>query len=189
MHDLELISEGMSLTSLSNDTTTSADAPTPRSASPDIAASESNEESLDQTPENTDLEAKSTWSEQGNNDEPAPLESIQPRLDRVWITRHRSSRYQHVVALLIQWEEHDLGDELDESTHRYDWMFRNLYKYEVWCFKIPSKKPHLAVMKQLAELAERDGSETLFIIWYDGHGFEHPDRRGPPEWSSHRDPE
>ncbi|KAI1301029.1 hypothetical protein F5Y03DRAFT_385678 [Xylaria venustula] len=112
-------------------------------------------------------------------------EKVQKGVHDNWRKRYNPNRYQKVIVLLISWEEHDLGDEITEATSKYAMMFQDLYNYEVWMFKIPSKKPHLALTSELVNLAEQDSPETLFIIWYDGHGREHPDRRGPPRWCSH----
>ncbi|TRX94458.1 hypothetical protein FHL15_004613 [Xylaria flabelliformis] len=116
------------------------------------------------------------------------LDEINNSVKGAWADRHDTTRYAQVIVLLISWEEHDLGQELHDAIRQYTSTFEYLYNYEVWHFEIPSRKPHLALTSQLLELAERDSSETLFVIWYDGHGLEHQDRRGSPRWCSHGDP-
>ncbi|KAI0476687.1 hypothetical protein F4859DRAFT_521264 [Xylaria cf. heliscus] len=132
---------------------------------------------------------------QDDNDDDAdydgmtPLEEVQERMRAKWGSRREVSRYTQVIVLLISWEKHDLGAGLQDAITKYQTMFEELYNYEVWSFRIPSKKPHLALTRQLVQLAQRDCPDTLFIIWYDGHGLEHADRRGAPRWCSHHDPE
>ncbi|RYC59514.1 hypothetical protein CHU98_g6685 [Xylaria longipes] len=118
-----------------------------------------------------------------------PLIKIGFEVRKNWGNRGEASRYREAIVLLISWEKHDFGQEMEDTIKQYSWMFESLYRYEVWPFKIPAKKPHLALTSQLVELAKKDSPETLFVIWYDGHACEHMDRRGSPRWFSHRDPE
>ncbi|TGJ83538.1 hypothetical protein E0Z10_g5246 [Xylaria hypoxylon] len=159
------------------------------------------------TPDPTDWEAigdeewgdttdyMSTWSEStpfeagDSDDELPPIRKIQTGVASTWRKRAYTTRYEKVIVLLISWEEHDLGDSIKETARQYTLMFESLYNYEVWVIKIPSKKPHLALTSHLVELAKQDSPESLFVIWYDGHGLEHMDRRGPPRWCSHEDNE
>ncbi|KAI0517625.1 hypothetical protein F5B22DRAFT_111793 [Xylaria bambusicola] len=113
-----------------------------------------------------------------------PLQITQDEVKENWVRRSETSRYERVIVLLISWEEHDLPG-LDADQKQFQTTFECLYKYDVWRFKIPMKKPHLALTKKLMDLARADSPETLFIIWYDGHGNEHEDQRGCPRWSSH----
>lgn len=115
------------------------------------------------------------------------LEEIDQGIRKNWENREAPGQYTEVIVLLIRWEKHDLGQKLAETVEHYRYMFECLYGYEVWDFKIPAKKPHLALTSILIELAKRDSPETLFLIWYDGHGREHMDRRGSPSWCSHHD--
>ncbi|KAI1742156.1 hypothetical protein F4680DRAFT_464087 [Xylaria scruposa] len=115
------------------------------------------------------------------------LDEINSRVKGTWAYRHDTIRYTQVIVLLISWEEHDLGQELQDAISQYRSTFEYLYKYEVWQFEIPRRKPHVALTSQLLELAKKDSPETLFVIWYDGHGREHQDRKGSPMWCSHGD--
>ncbi|KAJ2985215.1 hypothetical protein NUW58_g118 [Xylaria curta] len=118
----------------------------------------------------------------------ASFQRLQSGIFRAWEKRH-TSRYERVIVLIIRWGEHDFDDEVfEKSLHDYETMFTRLYNYDVWRFKIPKKKPRTALANELARLAEKDSPQTLFVIWYDGHGREHEDRRGPPMWCSHGDP-
>ncbi|KAK5627458.1 hypothetical protein RRF57_003173 [Xylaria bambusicola] len=115
-----------------------------------------------------------------------PLQTVQDEVKENWERRNETSRYERVIVLLISWEEHDLPG-LDEDQKQFRTTFECLYKYDVRRFKIPMKKPHLALTKKLMDLAIADSPDTLFVIWYDGHGNEHEDQRGCPRWSSHLD--
>ncbi|KAI0191447.1 hypothetical protein EV127DRAFT_480388 [Xylaria flabelliformis] len=127
-------------------------------------------------------------TQEAEEDKTRLLDEINNSVKGAWADRHDTARYTEVIVLLISWEEHDLGQDLQDAIRQYTSTFEYLYNYEVWHFEIPSKKPHLALTSQLLELAERDSSETLFVIWYDGHGLEHQDRRGSPRWCSHGNP-
>ncbi|RWA05421.1 hypothetical protein EKO27_g9687 [Xylaria grammica] len=96
--------------------------------------------------------------------------------------RGYTTRYEQAIVLMISWEEHDLGESVEENVRYFRSMWEDLYNYEVRVFKIPEKKPHLALTSCLVELANDDHPNALFIIWYDGHGLEHKDRRGAPRW-------
>ncbi|KAJ8120210.1 hypothetical protein ONZ43_g3023 [Nemania bipapillata] len=198
MEDLDLVVEEMGLTHLSDASPSIA---TPRSMSPELIGGEPDDQTPDttpdeipdttsdvalcKTPDNTD-----TWLELKPDEDgiETPRKVLIAKLDDAWDKRSVTGRYQRVFVLLIQWENHDFKDDFQESIDKYYKMFTELYNYNVRIFKIPSRKPNLAVAKVLAELAENDASDTLFIIWYDGHGCEHPDRRGSPVWWSHSDP-
>ncbi|KAI0443373.1 hypothetical protein F4803DRAFT_574429 [Xylaria telfairii] len=117
------------------------------------------------------------------------LEKIDQGIRRNWESRHLPGQYTEVIVLLIRWEKHNFGQKLEDTVEHYRYVFECLYKYTVWDFKIPAKKPHLALTTKLLELVKRDSPETLFLIWYDGHGREHIDRRGSPRWCSHHDKE
>ncbi|KAI0552902.1 hypothetical protein F4679DRAFT_532823 [Xylaria curta] len=128
------------------------------------------------------------WGDrEAEEDKTRLLDKINSRVKGAWAYRHDTIRYSQVIVLLISWEEHDLGQELQEAISQYRWTFEYLYKYEVWQFEIPTRKPHIALTSQLLELAKKDSPETLFVIWYDGHGREHQDRKGSPMWCSHGD--
>ncbi|KAI0096384.1 hypothetical protein GGR51DRAFT_568419 [Nemania sp. FL0031] len=156
----------------------------------DVYQQEDNTDSITEvnTSDGTETEEKATRPDPPCHNEPSPLESVQTKVDTDWYRRNRPCRYRLAIVLMIYWEEHDFGDEMDEGVNRYEWMFRNLYNYEVRRFKIPRRKPHLALVGELVELMRLDSPETLFIIWYGGHGAEHIDRRGSPQWCSHQDP-
>ncbi|KAI1264946.1 hypothetical protein F5Y18DRAFT_436375 [Xylariaceae sp. FL1019] len=111
------------------------------------------------------------------------LQAINEIVGSQWNNREASTRYKHVHVLMIHWEESELRSETGEIIEHYSWVFEHLYNYQVSAFEIPSQKPHRALLKRLAQLVEADSPETLFIIWYDGHGSEHPDRRGAPQWT------
>jgi hypothetical protein len=164
------------------DTDTQPQSPTAELGRSD-ATSDDTAEDWPQWPYDTDFQPESPTAELGRS----AIERIQSKVDLSWGKREVLSRYRDVIVLLIHWEEHDFGDELATTIDKYKWMFMNLYNYEVRHFQIPSKKPHMALAEELVQLVRSDGPETLFIIWYDGHGDEHPDRRGSPIWGSHAD--
>ncbi|GAW24446.1 hypothetical protein ANO14919_140300 [Xylariales sp. No.14919] len=116
-----------------------------------------------------------------------PIKKIHETVARNWGKRGYTTRYEQAIVLMISWEEHDLGESVEENVRYFRSMWEDLYNYEVRVFKIPEKKPHLALTSCLVELANDDHPDALFIIWYDGHGLEHKDRRGAPRWRSRRE--
>lgn len=118
-------------------------------------------------------------------DDRTPLQIVQEQVGLNWKNREETSRYSRVTVLLISWEDHDLGNLIDDAQYQFQKTFECLYKYLVWKFQIPKKKPNQALTTKLLELAERDDPDALLIVWYDGHGSEHKDQRGSPIWHSH----
>lgn len=115
-----------------------------------------------------------------------PLQEVQNKVKTNWDSRLKTSRYKRVIVLLLSWEEHDLGD-MDKTLGHFRTIFEALYKYEVWPFKIPMEKSSLALAEELVKLANEDGADNLFVVWYDGHGREDLDQQGSPLWCSHED--
>ncbi|KAI0540593.1 hypothetical protein GGR58DRAFT_498945 [Xylaria digitata] len=148
---------------------------TPSSSPTDVLTPDSSDGTLDYE----------TYRTSQPDDELTPIQKIYDGISNNWAQRSYSTRYRRGIVYMISWEEHDLGSSVDETRRQYTLMFESLYNYEVWNFKIPNKKPHLALTRDLIKLAKQDSPETLFIIWYDGHGLEHIDRRGSPRWCSH----
>ncbi|KAI1177734.1 hypothetical protein F4777DRAFT_576812 [Nemania sp. FL0916] len=109
------------------------------------------------------------------------VQKAQKAVERAWARRTEESRYRRVIVLLVGFASSDISESVDECHRHYDRLFRDLYNYEVRWFRIPSEKPQLSFGKVLMDLADED-SHTLLLIWYDGHGLEHRDRRGPPRW-------
>ncbi|KAI1119997.1 hypothetical protein F5Y10DRAFT_283638 [Nemania abortiva] len=186
---MDFLEENLALARLFDDSLSSTESETstnictPRSTSPEATEHKSQEENTynDSIPDGSNTKAEET------NVKVSPLEKLRRQIDQGWEDRQRFSRYKEVVVCLIHWEDHDIGGDMDETTDKYEWIFKKLYNYEVRRVLIPSKKPHLSLLNDLMSLAARDSPETLFIIWYDGHGKEHPDRRGSPRWTSHGD--
>lgn len=121
---------------------------------------------------------------------PLTVQDLERQVLSRWSTR-QDTPYTAVHVLLVRWEECDAesSTELDETTPKLRELFSTIYNFTVTEYHIPSHKPHHALNRRLLELADLDAPETLFIIWYDGHGREHPDRRGAPRWFSGSTPE
>ena len=90
--------------------------------------------------------------------------------------RSGSSRYCDVFVLLLSWEEDDLGvkKEIDDLEA----VFRDIYRYRVERWKIPSNKSHNALVYQIMQaLGDFESNDKLFITYYGGHGFMNDDRQ------------
>jgi len=120
----------------------------------------------------------SDWS---NLKAPDKFVTLQSQLRYDWSTRNQS-RYTKIQFLHVSWEESDLKEVIDAQVDRYRNYMGYLYMAETDTFAIPSHTPKKALTRRLVEWTEHDNSETLFILWYDGHGGEHPDKRGAPTW-------
>ncbi|KAI1755371.1 hypothetical protein F4782DRAFT_551623 [Xylaria castorea] len=190
MATVESTREELASTRLSDDvisiSTSDSTSPEPinDSVGSDKSATQLSSETESDSPDDASWDAQGTYE-----DNTLLLQKVEQGISNAWGGRHNASRYTQAIVLLISWEEHDLGQEMQDAIKQYTLMFEYLYKYEVWHFKIPSKKPHLALTSQLVSLAKKDSPDTLFVIWYDGHGLEHEDRRGSPRWCSHQDSE
>lgn len=49
-------------------------------------------------------------------------------------------------------------------------VFTDLYSYNVHQYDIPSEKPDKALTRRVLDFLDQDGDETLFIVYYAGHG-------------------
>ncbi|KAK0725953.1 hypothetical protein B0H67DRAFT_143960 [Lasiosphaeris hirsuta] len=84
-----------------------------------------------------------------------------------WETRHVP--YHQVIALLVCWEEDDLG--VVKEIESLEIMLRDSYNFEVATFTIPSvKKGYLGLVDRVRSLLEMyDVEDNLFILYYGGH--------------------
>lgn len=93
----------------------------------------------------------------------------------------RKSRYKEIHALLLSWEDDNLGvvNEIDEL---YD-VFRQIYHFEVERWSIPSKRSHNTLAaKLLGFLADYESKDNLLIVYYGGHGSMNDDRQCVWSW-------
>jgi hypothetical protein len=97
-----------------------------------------------------------------------------------WTTR--KTPYKKVFALLVRWEEDDLV--LKTEIKDLGRMFRDTYHFDTQTWLIPSGKQRYSALfqKVLSFLTENDGDETLFILYYGGHGYQ--DAHSQPIWVS-----
>lgn len=92
-----------------------------------------------------------------------------------------SSRYKEVHALLLSWEDDNLG--VINEVHELSDVFRRTYDFEVEEWKIPSKRPHNTLAsKVLGFLDEFESKDNLLIIYYGGHGSMNDDRQCVWSW-------
>jgi len=84
-----------------------------------------------------------------------------------WSHRH-DIRYSKVEVLLLRWAEDDLG--VIRELRDLERVFTDLYFYNVHKYDIPSEKPDKALTRRVLDFLDQDGDETLFILYYAGHG-------------------
>lgn len=96
-----------------------------------------------------------------------------------WPRRH-DIRYSKVEVLLLRWADDDLGvsAELKDLQH----VFTDLYHFEVETYDIPSHRPNNALSRRVLDFLENDREETLFILYYAGHGKTNPQSNEGPVW-------
>ncbi|KAL8791586.1 MAG: hypothetical protein Q9195_005850 [Heterodermia aff. obscurata] len=86
------------------------------------------------------------------------------------------SRYKEVHALLLSWEDDNLG-VVDEVKELGD-VFRSLYGFTTETWKIPSKRSHNSLAaKILGFLDDHESKDNLLIVYYGGHGEMNDDRQ------------
>ena len=97
-----------------------------------------------------------------------------------WKTR--DSPYSRVIALLVHWEEDDLGvvaeiKELEE-------MLRDTYHFDVESWTIPTvKRCYMTLARKIDSiLVNYDTQDSLFILYYGGHALQ--DEHRQPTWVS-----
>lgn len=91
------------------------------------------------------------------------------------------SRYKEVHALLLSWEQDNLG-VANEIAELKD-VFQQIYHFNVDGWKIPSEKSHNSLAaKVLGFLNDYDSTENLLIVYYGGHGFMNDDRQCVWSW-------
>jgi hypothetical protein len=100
----------------------------------------------------------------------------------VW-PRRQDIRYTQVHVLLIRWEDDDLGviTEVQELKH----VFQHIYNYSVETYDISSVMPQRTLNQRIQEFLkydEKNGDETLLIVYYAGHARRVPDSNEPPLW-------
>ena len=78
-------------------------------------------------------------------------------------------QYKAVFVLLLIWGDDNLGviDEILELKQ----VFQEDYGFDTEVWSIPSFQPQTLLVKKIGELVRLcNSSETLFIIYYGGHG-------------------
>lgn len=91
------------------------------------------------------------------------------------------SRYKEVHALLLSWEDDNLGviNEIGELEK----AFQQIYYFEVDRWKIPSERSHNSLAaKVLAFLDDYESTDNLLIVYYGGHGSMNDDRQCVWSW-------
>lgn len=91
------------------------------------------------------------------------------------------SRYEAVHALLLSWEDDNLG-VIEEIAQLAD-VFHDTYHFDVERWKIPSDRSHNSLAtKILGFLNDHESGESLLIVYYGGHGSMNDDRQCVWSW-------
>lgn len=94
--------------------------------------------------------------------------------------RAPGTRYTSVKALLLSWEEDDLG--VIKEIRRLRCVLENKYHYDVRTYEIPSRKPDIAIKGQVLEFLKDDDEDTLMIVYYGGHARRGDQTSEGPLW-------
>ena len=96
---------------------------------------------------------------------------LQSALEASWKSRQdvTRSKYKAVKALLVSWEDDDLGVEAEVDV--LGQMFEEVYHYDVEKWKIPAVNSFRALDKRVRSVAEEiwETPSSLFIVYYAGH--------------------
>ncbi|KAL8958408.1 MAG: hypothetical protein Q9193_004529 [Seirophora villosa] len=88
----------------------------------------------------------------------------------------RRSRYRNVYALLLSWEDDQLG--VISEVQELDDVLSQTYHYQVEQWRIPNTNSHNSLAFRLMEfLRSYASSEHLLLIYYGGHGSMNDDRQ------------
>ncbi|KUJ23891.1 uncharacterized protein LY89DRAFT_776104 [Mollisia scopiformis] len=102
----------------------------------------------------------------------------------VWPTRHQS-RYTRVCALLVSWEDDDLGVWREVGPLRS--LLKDKYNFDVEEYRIPSvKTPDKALKSRVIDFLDADEDDTLFIFYYAGHARRALDANNSTMWCANR---
>ncbi|KAK1759192.1 hypothetical protein QBC47DRAFT_357079 [Echria macrotheca] len=112
---------------------------------------------------------------------------LQSALDASWKTRQEPvSKYKAVKALLLSWEDDDLGVEAEIDPLAQ--LLENVYGYEVERWRIPSLGSFRALDNKVRASTESiwEVPSSLFILYYGGHARPSRGQGSFPRWSSKR---
>jgi hypothetical protein len=86
-----------------------------------------------------------------------------------------------VEVLLLRWEEDDMG--VQRELRSLDKVLTERYNFKTHTWLIPSKGSHRALMGEVLQLVkEHESRNTLFIVYYAGHGKINPSRQSTWLW-------
>ena len=91
------------------------------------------------------------------------------------------SQYKSVHALLLSWEEDNLGviKEVSELQH----VFAQTYHFDTEEWKIPSAHSYKATRQQITRFLDLyEDKSALLIIYYGGHAYMNDDRQCNWSW-------
>jgi hypothetical protein len=97
-----------------------------------------------------------------------------------WETR--LSQYERVFALLVRWEDDDLG--VVKEIGQLEGMFSDTYGFDVETWVIPSTRHrHTDLANKIqSALDEYDTEGNLILLYYGGHAFQQA--QSQPTWLS-----
>ena len=91
------------------------------------------------------------------------------------------SRYKEVHALLLSWEDDNLG-VVDEVIELRD-VFRVMYGFETETWRIPSERSHNSLAAKILRFLDvHESKDNLLIVYYGGHGEMNDDRQCVWSW-------
>lgn len=84
--------------------------------------------------------------------------------------RFHTNQYDEVHALLIYWEEDDIG--LEPQVRLLSRVFREVYHFTtIRILGLPSQHCRLALQIQIRDfLKARSGPKNVLVVYYSGHG-------------------
>ena len=102
------------------------------------------------------------------------LETYQPR---------RGGNYAAVTALMLVWEDDDLG--CIQEAKQLSIILQEKFHYEVCQFLIPSERPQPSLSRAISDFLYQYGSlGNLALIYYGGHGDPDLDGEKDAVWAA-----
>ncbi|KAI1174286.1 hypothetical protein F4777DRAFT_390127 [Nemania sp. FL0916] len=120
------------------------------------------------------------------SNEQKPVAHVQAISDELTLYRpRRLQRYTATHALLLSWEDDDIGvaGEIEQLSEML--CDSNRFGCQVWSYQIPSQNPARALNFRLAQFLDEFGNEdNLIIVYYGGHGGPRVSTKGPCTWAA-----
>lgn len=98
----------------------------------------------------------------------------------------RNANYDLVTALLVYWEDDDLGCEAE--VHKLRDLLKETFNYVTKILKLPRRFPDMVLQAEINIVvvnSDKEKKRNLIMVYYGGHGKPDDTRKGSV-WSAYR---